>query len=399
MGLAALSGCSSSSSQGASASTHGTATGTPIYVEHEDGYPAGGQPAQPEIEASIQAEFDAVNAAGGIDGHPVKLITCLDHADPNQARTCANQAVGNAKIVATLDDNSNEYQIVNPIMEAAHLAQIGPYVHGTEVLQCSVCFPISGGGVVDTAAMGLMLHTIYHANSLDLAIPSVPDAQVALNQNKQLFLSLVPKGKVGEQVFPLTVADYSPYVAAAKGYDGTELLAGGPVVISWLNTAKSEGVTSHYSMLAVATTPQVLSQGGSLLNGVLVPTDTRLPTSNVPGAKLYRSEVQKYAPGTLIDQGALYGWMAAKMFTDVAKTIKGPITRASVLNAMRHITNYTGLGGLIPPYSTTTKFTGFGGQAPYLFDPYAFPVKIENGKLVEIGNTFINPFNGQTLSS
>jgi len=69
--------------------------------------------------------------------------------------------------------------------------------------------------------------------------------------------------------------------------------------------------------------------------------------------------------------------------------------RASLLAALRNVNNYTGLGGLIPPYSTTHKFTGLGGTAPSLYNVDLVPTRLENGKFVRIGNGFIDPFTGQ----
>jgi len=64
------------------------------------------------------------NAAGGVNGHPIQVITCNDQADPNMAVTCAREAVAD-KVTAlvgglTLYDNA-----VFPIISAAGIPWIG----------------------------------------------------------------------------------------------------------------------------------------------------------------------------------------------------------------------------------------------------------------------------------
>ena len=145
-------------------------------------------------------------------------------------------------------------------------------------------------------------------------------------------------------------------------------------------------------------TPHDISQVGDLLNGALVATSTAPPDSDTPGAVAYRADVAKYAPGTTIDQSAMYGWMSAKFFGDIANGVSGPLTRASLLAALRNVDNYTGFEGLIPPYSTTHKFTGLGGTLPYLYNVDLAPARVQNGKFVRIGSSFIDPFTGKTTN-
>jgi branched-chain amino acid transport system substrate-binding protein len=411
VGALTLAACSSSSKSasssgttaatsntGAAGSTGQTPKGTPIEVEEILSFPSPGEPGVPQIQASIQAHFDAVNAAGGIDGRPVKLIECHDQGDPNQSRTCADQAAANKNVVATVFTWSNNDNIIDPILEAAGMAQAGIDPQGSSDLTCSVCFPFFGGGISDTIALGTLLHLYEGVDKLAMMIPNVPVAQAEENQAKAAFLALDPQGSVKEQFLPLTVANYDPYVAATEGYQGTALFDTTAADTAWLKTAHSLGIKMHYGVIGEGITPEFLQQGGSLLNGTVVSEDTEAPTSNVPGAVLYRSEVAKYAPGTAPLQFGLLGWMSAKFFTDIATTISGPITRASVLAAMRNVTNYTGFGGLIGPYTTSKKSTILGGTAPDLYNTNVVPTDIQNGKEQTLSSGFLDPFTGKIIN-
>ena len=362
-------------------------------------FPSSAGPAEPEVAASINAHLDVLNAAGGIGGHPVKLVMCYDHDDPNTARTCANQAVSDPKIVATVDVYSENDNVIDPIMEDAGMPQIGIDPQGPADTNCDVCFAFDGGGYSDTIGIAVLLHVYDHVNKIDLEIPPVPDAQATLGVVKDVFLKLYPTASVHEQFVSFTVADYAPYVAATEGYQGTALYTGGSQQAAWLKEASSLGIHMDYGIIGSGLSPQSISQIGALLNGAVVSSDTAPPDSNVPGAALYRSEVAKYAPGTAIDQNGLYGWMSAKFFGDTATTIKGSITRASLLAALRNVNDYTGFEGLIPPYTTTKPFNCGGcGVGPDLYNVDLLPARFENGKVTLISSGYLDPYTGQVTN-
>jgi branched-chain amino acid transport system substrate-binding protein len=388
----------STGSSGSTGATGATPTGTPYELMNILSFPGPGTPAEPEVEATIKAKFDAINAAGGVKGHPVKLIQCLDHGDPNQARTCANQAVSNPNVLGTIFVFSNNDNVIDPIMEAAGMPQIGIDPQGSDDPKCNVCFAFDGGGLSDTAGIGTELHVYEGVNKIDMEIPEVPVAQAEMTVAKNNFLALNPQGSVKEQFVPLTVANFAPYVEATKGYEGTALFTAGPQLVGWVKEASSLGINMKWGILGCCVTPHDISQVGNLLNGALVATSTAPPDSNVAGAVAYRADVAKYAPGTTIDQSAMYGWMSAKFFADIANGVSGPLTRASLLAALRNVNNYTGFQGLIPPYSTTHTFTGLGGTLPYLYNVDLAPARLENGKITQISTSFINPFTGQTVN-
>jgi branched-chain amino acid transport system substrate-binding protein len=348
----------------------------------------------------MQAHIDAINSTGGINGHPVKLVVCSDQGDANQARTCANDAASNSNIVATVFTFSSWDDTIDPIVVQAGLPQIAVDPQGANDLStCTVCFAFWGGGITDSVGAATLLHTYDNVNKVNYAFINVPVAQTEVGYGKQTFLQIVPNGSVTVQYIPPTAADMSQYVEASKSAEGVAIVLPPAQLISFLNTAKSLGITTKYSTLGVFITPTLLQQGGQLLDGAVVAQDTAPPTSDVAGAKEYRADIAKYAPaGTATnDQTALDGWIAVKAFGDVAKTIKGSVTRASVLAAMNSLKNYTGLGGLIPPFSTDVKFTGLGGVAPRLLNPTLYPVRLQNGVEVSLSPDFYNPFTGKSV--
>ena len=94
---------------GAAKSPARTAAGSPIKIgvecECSVGYLAA---AGVETKAGLELWEKAVNAKGGINGHPVQLVTYDDASDPAKALGNMRKLVENDKVVAILDASSND---------------------------------------------------------------------------------------------------------------------------------------------------------------------------------------------------------------------------------------------------------------------------------------------------
>ncbi len=90
----------SGSSSGPSSSGSTAASGTPITL---GGFGPIDNPANPlpQIKAGELAAVDAINAAGGVNGHPLKLDYCDSKGDANGEFSCMRQLVGE-KVVAVV---------------------------------------------------------------------------------------------------------------------------------------------------------------------------------------------------------------------------------------------------------------------------------------------------------
>ena len=93
--------CSSTSSSGsASAGTTGgsAASGSTVLVSVP--CQISGPVPTPECATSVQAYFDQVNAAGGVNGHKLKAVTCDTQDSPVTEANCLKSATANPAIVA-----------------------------------------------------------------------------------------------------------------------------------------------------------------------------------------------------------------------------------------------------------------------------------------------------------
>src|SRR5271155_1507771 len=100
-------------------------TGTPIKIMNISQItdPTQGQPT-PEAGAGVVAAAKSINAAGGINGHSLKVIVCNDQDNEATAANCARAAVSDG-VVATVADNTEWGSAIIPILAAAGIATIG----------------------------------------------------------------------------------------------------------------------------------------------------------------------------------------------------------------------------------------------------------------------------------
>ena len=59
------------------------------------------------VEDGTTAAIDSINAAGGIDGHPIALTFCSTTNDPNVAAKCARTGVADSSVVAFTSDSTS----------------------------------------------------------------------------------------------------------------------------------------------------------------------------------------------------------------------------------------------------------------------------------------------------
>ena len=77
------------------------------------------------LQKGVSLAIDEINAAGGINGQPVKLEVCDDKADPSAASLCAQKFASESYIFATIGNvNSTCTLAAGPILDKAGITNI-----------------------------------------------------------------------------------------------------------------------------------------------------------------------------------------------------------------------------------------------------------------------------------
>ncbi len=292
----------------------------------------------PEAGQAAKAVFDAVNAAGGINGRKIEYKVVDDKGDPAAAAGAARELVGNDGAVALVGSSSllecsinAKYYEQQKILSIQGIgvdpacfttpniapANIGPYndmtlslMYGSEVLKLdNICA------------------------LLEIAGNTLPSYQAAIDEWTRITgkrLTYI------DATVPYGGSDYTAYIVKARAA-GCKAITNNPVEpdsIGLLKAAQAQGwndltwllLTSVYS----ENYAKAISNAGA---GVYVPAEFYPFTDAAsPQTKDWRDLMTKNNISlTSFSQG---GYLAATYFVEVAKGIKGEITRESVTQAL-----------------------------------------------------------------
>jgi branched-chain amino acid transport system substrate-binding protein len=199
-----------------------------------------------QADAAV-ASVAAFNKRGGVGGHCLKLTTCDDGADPNQAADCARKMV-KSKVVATINDTTAfGNQGVIDILKAGGVPrfEVSP---GTEDLTNPLSYAIGAGGVGTTFMMAPPLLKTGHKKLYMIGVdapaigtlPPLMKPMVASYGAEILGLSKVPAG----------TTDYQQFVLAAQdaGADSVMLPLGDNEAIQVLQAAKQLNTKLDFSV-------------------------------------------------------------------------------------------------------------------------------------------------------
>jgi ABC-type branched-subunit amino acid transport system substrate-binding protein len=342
--------------------------------------------------AGAQAAAAAVNASGGINGHPLKVISCDagDGSSVTQAVNCARGLVSNAGAMAEVGDFEIDQDQVNTILNAAKVANVGPQPNGQSVLSSPNSFPLAGS---EGAAIGIPLADA-GAKKISVAYVNSPQAAAALPFTKAVLgVSRPGTSVLGGIPIDLTTTDLTPFVTKGATGDGVALAVIPAQLASWLTVAKSGNYSQKLAVSGSSLLPAELKALGSKADGLLVDSGLPLVTSSMPGVVKYRQQMNQYASGQAQDTISLGGWLDTWAFEQVARTISGPVTRASVMSAFSSLTNFN-VFGLLPSGFSTTKNFSFPGRGR-LFNQYTVEGVVKNGQLVQTSAGYVPVFTKQ----
>jgi hypothetical protein len=358
-------------------------------------------PPYPNIPAAAQIYAKFINSKGGINGHPLQVITCDDRGDPNEGANCARKAV-DAKVVAVVGSFVFDASRIIPVLEQAKIAWFGeccPLV--AQEFTSPISFPLGsllpgqGAGLGWKMAQDGCKHPVFLVLDLpaaDAAYPAVKNAYRVGGGNPLNFKEV--------KISP-TPGDYSAQVAEATG-GNVDCIDGGIADANWaafLPGMQAAGAKQRLYGLQGNLDGKIAAQFPTLTNNAIVSNSY----PNIGGSMWadYRASLIKFKAPNL-DWNSLAGlgtWTAYTAFTKIVSGMTGAITHLTFL-AAANITSRLDTGGMIPVIDLTKPYTGFGGSFPRIFNRTVFFDVISNGKISALNNQsydMTNPIDGKAL--
>jgi branched-chain amino acid transport system substrate-binding protein len=298
-----------------------------------------------EVPKAAKAAYDALNAAGGINGCKIDYDIADDKADPQVAAQAARDFIDNKKVVAMTGGASLLECAVNaPTYKRANVMS----VHGLGV--DPVCFnspniaPVNVGPYTLTTAMGLFATNKLKVKNLCAMLIIIGGTQEAYKAGIAKWEQLTgQKAKLVDLTVPFT-GDYTPFVVKARdaGCDAIISNAVEPGVVSWIKTADAQKITGiNWLFLAPGYTVEVAKTLADSKQSIYVGTEWEPYTEqNSPANKEWVAAMNAAKrPLTAFSQG---GYMSAQVMIDTIKKVDGPVTRESINKVLASMkpTNY-----------------------------------------------------------
>jgi branched-chain amino acid transport system substrate-binding protein len=356
MTLAALmiAACSSASPGASSGGSNASASAIPIGVIGSYSGPASSSIAG--ARDSIQAWADSVNAAGGINGHQVRLYIEDDAGNSATALTGMKTLVQQDHVVAIVGQASGDASPWESYIDKVGIPVVGGNTAAVTYLSDPNFYAVGGNllsGFYGVAALakanGPRLGNLYCAE-----IPACA-ATTSLLQTfgKWLGVSLSYSSKVS--------ASAPDFTAVCQGLKsaGVQSYSLGLAAVTLKQVATQCSQQGLKARLIVSDVADSTFTGDPAFNGIEI-VDSMFPffANSTAATRQFHAALQKYAPslGTpaspLNDQ-VTQAWASGKLFEAAVKAAgNGPITPASIKKGLYALRGDT-LGGLTVPLTYT----------------------------------------------
>lgn len=307
---------------------------------------------------AYQAWVDATNAAGGINGHPVQLISVDDQASPATGTTDVSRLINQNHVVALIS-----WSIVDaawgPLAIAAHIPVIGANPGGSLSLASTDFF---NTGTTEDAGTIAGLKAVKQAGGKLGIFYCVESPQCS---------STIPTIKQLAPRYGVSVPYTTSISFAAPNYTA-QCLAAKAAGVTALQVADASLIVQHVAMSCFQQgyLPTVVGGDGSLagnfiqtplLRSKLLGYEPDVPffITNTPGTRAMLQAFKKYEPSMLTNpnygETAVQSWVSGLVLAAAAKAgnlgVGGPPTSAQLVNGMYAIPKGSTMGNMTPPLS------------------------------------------------
>jgi ABC-type branched-subunit amino acid transport system substrate-binding protein len=318
------------------------------------------------LTAGQETYFDAVNAAGGIDGWKVKLVKRDSKYDPQTQVQGFNRIADDVAFIAQ-SLGSPTTKAIQPLAHQQNMligaaAQDSSLVTDDVMAVIGTSYAIDNANALDyiakqtdgNAKVGIIYQNDaygedglrgYHAGVETYGLDNVAETTYKVGDTDLTAQVQKMRSAGAEYVFVVAVPSTAATIVgtgASQGYNPTWVFQG-PSFSEYLMS--SDGTTSGKpTAFAKALEANVWVLGYTAQWG----------DSSVPGMGKFLADIKKFAPGQIPDYYFMYGYAQAKMETEVLRSAiaNGDLTRQGILDAKLSL-GTVDFGGLIPTLEYT----------------------------------------------
>lgn len=307
----------------------------------------------------IRIWAQAVNAAGGVNGHPVAIQVGDDAGDPARFNSIVQQFVEKDGVLAFLfntlafaPNGNNKYLTSKKIYTFSETGSLELTYQNPYVLTPSP----SGLSYADAMILAFS-NGIGAKGGVKLAAYACSDFSLCDNfdnrwSNPEVLrkagFDLVARGRPS-----LTQPDYTSQCLAAKQAGATAIIVAldGAAIRRFAGDCARQSYRPVLSSADLVITNDLLGDknvDGLVVGGKMVP----FPSTSAPGMKEAHAAFARFAPGQIVTGGYAYGWLVGEFFAQAAKNLPDNPTYADLEKGLGAIKN-NDMKGMTYPITIT----------------------------------------------
>ena len=343
-----------------------------------------------ESNKGAQAYFNYVNAHGGIHGRKIAYTTLDDAISPATAGQDARKLVAQGAVALVAGESLLECGVNETYFKKAGIID-SPQGIDTGCFSGPNEAPINYSPFFALDVDLLWARHVLHDRRLCALVPGTPGLPPGYHRAVAKFQHEThSKLALFDDSLTPTTSNYTPYAIKVKDArcQFVYIAAQQAPSVAFVNDLSSQGVSGvnilfpapDYTSAFVKAIPQTKP-------GVLV-DDAYIPYTDTKNAQVKRFvAIERHYQGSVSDAGE-GGYAAANLFVEILRTIKGPVTRASVTAAYKRAHDLS-----VPLLPTPWSFGHHSKAASYadhfLRDAHGHwvPVTSAKGYVVPAGKT------------
>lgn len=307
----------------------------------------------PQTAAAAEARVKAANAAGGVDGRKLELVTCNDANDPNKAAACVRQAV-DAGVVAVIGGLSQQGDTITGGLAQAGVIYTGHRPLGPGDYSSPVSFPLVGGSASTAAGLGLTAVKDLKCQHIVTITGDAPGNRAATKVFDEAVKS--SGGAIATSVVtPSNTTDYSPAGASAAGAkaDCILLMMTPPEIARATPAVRKAAGDAVLLAPSGAVPPQIVEALGKTADGIVL-ADSQLPVSDADNEAMarFRDEMSKFGGNASPDSFGLTSWLAVDVVIKVASGLDGKVDAKTIREAFEGLASVDS-GGILGDFGFT----------------------------------------------
>jgi branched-chain amino acid transport system substrate-binding protein len=347
-----------------------------------------------ERKAGVEAAISDINAAGGINGHQVKLDFCDTQYSVNGEIDCARQMVSD-HVVAVINPDFLADQTGEPykILAQAGIPVVGDSGLSPAGMASPNSFPLAGGmpgwvfGADDNAirAGATKVAIVSDTNPAAEFAGHLAAAGLALAKVKPV--AVITADPSSDPTFSSAAAK-----ATAGGVNGIVVAMAPTNLPKFVVAVRQAGYKGIISSLSAIVPNQIIAALKTAANGILLSSQTAqvTDTSN-PGVAKFLADMKKYQPSAVLDERTETGWAAMMLFDKVTASLSS-FTAASVMQAMKSVSTPIDLQ-IIGPWKSVGATSPIKTFPQLGFNPTVSYGVVKDGQTVtDQTKGFPNPF-------